>query len=390
MNKHRKIVITIGIAACVAALAAGCGPKPEPAPEVPPTPTEPTVLERIELARVYMDEGRVGDAAEHYRRILEIDPRNFDANLNLGIALMTMEDAEFVNQRDYTEIKQYFRTAAGLGTGDARPYIYLGTIDFKAGNHSGAIDRLAVAKSLAPNSESVHEMLGVSLVMTGSVETGKQELRRTLEINPYNEVANLELGNLYEKEDKNEPAMRHLERALDANPNLDMAIYVLERVYYEEGFYDRAEETCRRFLRFHPDDIQSLEILGWIYKRQEHTQEMIETYTELARLEPDNTGYWSPLIQHYMENNDYQRARDVLEECLGQNPYYAYGNVRYGQVLIHYGDESLGNGSRQEALRLFSLARDYLEKAKVDDRYSAAASQLIDQAESRIRQASSR
>ena len=194
----------------------------------------------------------------------------------------------------------------------------------------------------------------------------------------------------YEKEDRNNPALRYLEKALEANPNLDMAVYLLQRVYYEEALYDRAEESCKQFLRFHPKDIQSLEILGWIYKRQDRTDEMLEVYSRLSQLQPDDTGYWSPLIQHHMKNKDYAMAREVLEECLDHNPLYAYGNVRYGQVLIHYGDEKLASGYRTEALQLFSEAKDYLQKAKVDNRYSDAASQLIDQANGRIRQASAR
>jgi tetratricopeptide (TPR) repeat protein len=117
---------------------------------------------------------------------------------------------------------------------------------------------------------------------------------------------------------------------------------------------------------------------------------MLEVYERLTRIEPENTTYWSTIIQHYMENNDYERARGLLEASLGHNPYYAYGNVRYGQVLVYYGERAIESGKQQEAVRFFSLAIEHFRKARIDDRYSDAAAKLISQTESRLRDLSGR
>jgi tetratricopeptide (TPR) repeat protein len=382
-----KLLMKISIALGTVAIIASCGPKPPPAPPAPEAPVM-TTAERLELAGAYLDRGRVGDAAGYYQEVLKEEPRSFEANLNLGIALMTMEDARFANERDYSGVQRHFLAAKAARPDDARPYIHLGSLAFKSKDYRSAIENLSVATSLDPGSEPAHEMLAISFIEVGLDEAGREELIATLAINSTNEVANFEMGKIYEGESNNEAAMLHLEQALEVNPNLDMATWLLERIYYDEGLYDRAEATCKRFLRFHPEDIQSLEILGWIYTRQARSRDMVEIYTSLTNIEPDNTGYWSPLVQHYMEREDFAGARPILERSLKHNPYYAYGNVRYGQVLMHYGDESLRNGNVQAAIELFSQARDHLEKAKVDDRYHTTALQLIDQASARIRQAS--
>ncbi len=378
-------------AAIVIVTAAGCGPKPQP-PSEPPPAEEDTIThtERLEIARTYMDQGRVGEAADRYREILEYDPDDFEANLNLGIAVWTMEGAAFENERDYAGAETHFRRAREIKPDDARPYLYLGTIEFERKNHRAAIDRLSVATSLDPANESAHEMLGLALIEVGSEEAGERELHKALEINPLNQAANLGLGKIYESQDRNDSAMDLLERALDANPNLDMATYILQRVYYEEGLYEKAEAKCRQFLKYHPKDIQSLEILGWVYRLRGRTKDMLEVYERLTRIEPENTTYWSTIIQHYMENNDYERAKGYLETSLGYNPYYAYGNVRYGQVLMHYGERALEAGKQQEAIGLLSLAIEHFRKARVDDRYSDAATKLISQTENRLRGLSGR
>ncbi len=384
-----KRYVRLMVAAGLVAILAGCGPKPEPAPLTPPEEPVLTVGERLDIARVYMDEGRVGDAAELYRSVLDENSRSFEANLNLGLALMTMEDGRHQNNRDYSEARGHFTTAKELKGDDFRPHFYLGTLDFREKNYGGAIGNLEVAAAIDPGSEAAHEMLGLSLIEYGSAQRGREALERTLEINPDNARANVEIGRILEKEGEYAAAMSHLERALDANPNLDLATYALQRVYYNQGLYAQAEEKCHQFLMHYPDDIQSLETLGNIYRSQERTREMLEVYGKLTRKEPKNTTYWSPLVQYYMDAEDYKKARKVLESALRENPYYAYGNIRYGQVLLHYGDESLNTGDKMEALQLYGQAKLHFEKAKVDDRYVETAFRLIDQANIRIDKASS-
>lgn len=385
MKKVLTYVVGIGLIA----LASGCGPKPEPAPGAPPEEV-PTVEERLDAARAYMDQGRVGDAARLYESVLEENAASFEANLNLGLALMAMEDGRHSNERDYTEARGHFTAAKAIKGDDARPYLYLGTLDFREESFRAAIDNLEVAARLDPASEPAHELLSLALLEYGSAERAATELVKTVEINPDNANANLELGKLYEQEGRHETARVHLERALATNPNLDMATYVLERVYYNLGLYDMAEETCRRFLEHYPKDLQSLETLGNIYRSQGRTDEMIDVYTRLTEIRPDNTTYWSPLVQHYMDLEDYEKAKKTLEAALKENTYYAYGNVRYGQVLMHYGDESYEGGDKMKALQYYGQAKLHFEKAKVDDRYVKTAFQLIDQANLRIDKASTR
>ena len=387
MPRLNRSVAKFAVVPGLALALAGCAPKPDitPQPEAPPAEEVLTLEARHEIARAYLYEGRVGDAAGHYREILKESPGDFEANLNLAVALMTMENAKFANERDYTEIKEHLLAARDAGANDYRPYFHLGGLAFEAGDYAAAAEYLSTARDLDVGSEAIHEMLGISLIKTGDEVAGRRELLRALEINPENPAANFELGKIYEKEDNNSLAMAHLEKALAANPNLDMAAYLLERVYYEEKFYDKAEKTCRQFLKYHPEDVQSLEILGWVYRHQERTDDMLGVYRRLTRISPDNTGYWSPLVQHHMDNSNFSDARGLLEECLGHNPYYAYGNIRYGQVLMHYGDEGRRSGNNRQALELFTRAKEYFEKAKVDDRYAGTASQLIDQVNGRIR-----
>lgn len=329
--------------------------------------------------------GRVGEAAALYGEVLERDADSFEANLGTGIALLTMEEAKFQNQRDYTVISAHFEAARDSRPADPRPHAYLGTITYDEKDYAAAIGHLREAARLEPSDAHVHELLGLAFAETGRTAEAKTALHRALSIDPSLARANLELGKIYEKAGDNTEARAYLEKALSENPNLHLATYYLERVYYEAKLYDRAEAKCREFLKVYPEDIQTLEILGNIYRIEDRADDVFDVYTRLSRIDPGNTSYWSPVIQYLVEGRDYEAARPVLEEALKHNPYYAYGNVHYGKILLHMGDESAGAGDKEQARQLYTSAGEHLERARVDDRYAATAIKLIDAVNARVK-----
>ena len=368
-------------------MLAGCAPGPKPTPIIP-VPVEGPVFSAEEvLARAdsLLGGGRVGEAAALYGEVLEEDPGNFEASLGTGMALLTMEEAKFRNQRDYTVIKSHFEAARRARPGDPRPHAYLGTIAYDEEDYAAAIGHLKTAAGLDPGDAAAHELLGLSLAETGRTGEAKTELHRALSIDPSLANANLELGKIYEKAGNNAEARAYLEKALQEDPNLHLANYYLQRVYYEAKLYEKAETKCRDFLKFYSGDIQSLEILGNIYRIEGRADDVFDIYTRLARIEPGNTSYWSPVIQYLAEGQDYEAARPVLEEALKHNPYYAYGNVHYGKIMLRLGDESAAAGDNEQARKLYALASEHLERARVDDRYEATAIKLIEAVNGRLR-----
>ncbi len=373
-----------GLALCLA--LAGCAPGPPPPPVEGPPPEEPvlSVEEILAEADSSLEAGRVGEAASLYGQVLEQEPASFAANLGTGLALLAMEEGKFRNQRDYTIIRQHFEAARAARPEDPRPYAFLGRISFDEEDYTGAIRHLTSAARLGPDDAETAELLGLALAETGRTDEARGELHRALSIDPSLAEANLALGKIYEKAGDNSRARDYLEKALSENPNLHLATYYLQRVYYEEKLYGRAEDRCKEFLEFYPDDIQSLEILGNIYRLEDRDEEVFEVYSRLTRIEPANTSYWSPVIQYLTDRKDYEAAKPVLEEALRHNPYYAYGNVHYAKILMHFAREKEVTGEFTEAIDLYRLALAHLEKAQVDDRYVRTAISLSVQAGKRI------
>jgi len=385
-----RVTVTLKTVILTAALSlalAGCAPGPKPPPAQPVPVGEPVFSAEETLAEAdsLLGGGRVGEAATLYGQVLESDVDNFEANLGTGMALLTMEEAKFRNQRDYTVIKRHFEAARRARPEDPRPHAYLGTISYDEKNYVAAIEHLRTAARLEAGDARIHELLGLALAETGRTGEAKTELHRALSIDPSLANANLELGKIYEKADNNAEARVYLEKALSENPNLHLAAYYLQRVYYEAKLYDLAEAKCREFLKVYSEDIQSLEILGNIYRLEGRADDVFDIYTRLSRIDPGNTSYWSPVIQYLAEGQDYEAARPVLEEALKHNPYYAYGNVHYGKILLRLGDESASAGDNEQARQLYAQAAEHLDRARVDDRYEATAIKLIDAVNGRVR-----
>lgn len=372
-----------GLVLCFA--LAGCAGRPGPPVEEPAPAEEAAPSPELTLAKAdgYLEEGRVGEAATLYGQVLDQQPGSFEANLGAGIALLTMEEGKFENQRDYTAIREHFGAARDARPEDPRPYAYLGKISYDLKDYSGAAGQLARAAGLDPSDAQTAELLGLALAETGRTDEARRELHRALGIDPELPEANLALGKIYEKAGDNSRAREYLESAQSQNPHLHMASYYLERVYYEEKLYDRAANQCHKFLEFYPEDIQSLEILGNIYRLEGRDEDAFGIYSRLSEIDPENTSYWSPVIQYLTDKKDYDAARWALEEALRHNPYYAFGNIHYGKLLMHFAEESTAAGDRKQADDLYRLAREHLEKAKVDDRYAATAAKLISMIDAR-------
>ncbi len=384
----RRLLLFFCVVGLAMVLAPGCGPKKA---VVPPEraalrETEPTLEEELEIARAYYDRGRVGDAAEHYRSVIERDSTSFEANLYLGLSLLTMEDAKFTNERDFAVARKYLERASKLRSSDPRPFFYLGKLDFEDADYSSAVRNLEQAIQIEPSNGEAHAMLGIALDELGMHDRARNELYKAVGIDPDNELANLRLGILLEAQGDDEKAAGYLEQALKVNPNNDRALYILERVYYDNHLFQRAEDACRRFLRYHPGDVQSLEILGWIYRKQGRDEKMVATYRELVKVKPENTSYWSVLIKYFMDRARYQSAAETIRQSLQHNPYYAYGNLQYAQILMREGNELYHRGKSEEALARYVEAKEYLEKARFDSRYEGIALSLIDQISKRISQ----
>jgi tetratricopeptide (TPR) repeat protein len=145
----------------------------------------------------------------------------------------------------------------------------LGKALLLAGNGEAAEEQLQEATSLSPLSEEVYVEVGAALRDAGRLEAAAARYERAVELEPKNQLYNLDLGRIYST----------LSTAGGWN----------------EGYFEKAERTLVRAARQQPvpgssaDSQQAaLLALGDLYYRWDREEEAIAVYEQVLREDPES------------------------------------------------------------------------------------------------------
>ena len=206
--------------------ARGSGTAGEPTPDqepefIPDSPWEQKMAWAKERAR----DGRLEEAEELYRELVEEDPTNIRALNNLGVLLDEMGDPEgavaqlrMARRVDPQNLEVLGNLGAALGAlgryGEAEKELRLafrtdptnleiranlGILLFRRGLYDQAVDELKVVCDSKPDDSLAYFYMGESLNRLGKVDEAVEALKRVTELMPGNPKAYYTLGVLYDK-----------------------------------------------------------------------------------------------------------------------------------------------------------------------------------------------
>jgi tetratricopeptide (TPR) repeat protein len=139
------------------------------------------VLARIELAKDLVEAGRVEEAVPVYEEILDDDPDNLNATINL------------LNVSDFL------------------------------GRHDRLDDLYAHASKVYPNVQALHQIYGTSLARRGRLDEAAGVLRAALALDEADAETLTMLGEVVRAQGQFDEARRYFERALQARPSYRVA-----------------------------------------------------------------------------------------------------------------------------------------------------------------------
>jgi protein O-GlcNAc transferase len=270
----------------------------------------------------YLNNGRLEDAAECYRRAIERNPRYAEAYSNLGYV--------FEAQGNLDEAVALYRKAIGfnpnllaahqnlgfallnLGQNDAAEEILhrvialapehaaalqsLGAIAAQRGDFLQAETLLRHALKLQPDYVEAHNNLGAILHLMGRQGEAKASYRRALEIKPdYAEAHNnlgitlLALGQIGEAEVS-------FRKALQIKPDYAEAHSGLGIAMKELGQLDAAVASCRRALEIRTDYAEGYINLGNALKDLGQFDDAVSNYRQALEIKPSLVEAYSNIL----------------------------------------------------------------------------------------------
>ncbi|MBD3391528.1 MAG: tetratricopeptide repeat protein, partial [Chitinivibrionales bacterium] len=231
----------------------------------------------LEIARLYGKLGKTGEELAAYKKYVQKDPQNVEANVRLGTILL-----------DRGKISE------GL--------IYLET-----------------ANTLKPNNLDI--MLALAKGYTNSKRTGEAEdiLKKAKEIKPGDPAIRRQLVTLYRKTGDTREALSEVKDLLKlSRDNETLLLYA--RLLYSEGKHKDAADAIEDIRATDPENIEALMLLGKVLRARKKYDEAIETYKEVNYID----GSYAPAIleraEVYYEQSKPQWAQKFYERALRADP----------------------------------------------------------------------
>jgi Flp pilus assembly protein TadD len=327
-----------------------------------------------DLGFVYHAEGKREDSVAAYRKSVEAKPNVFESNLNLGLAL-----AEMVN----AEAEQYLRTATKLkpasnpGQGQKRAWMALGHL-LQGSKPEDALEAYRQAAVADPKDPEPHLLAGSILEKQKSADAEQEYqlalardaqnpealaaltnfymaqhrfgdaeslLRKLIVVHPNDASAHFQLGRMLAIAGKNDDAIAELQAGLKLDAADVKAQRDLADLYAENKKFDEAQKVYASLLASAPNDPELHHGLGRALLMQKKFGDAERELMKSAQLKPGVGEVYGDLAVAANENKDYPtaiRAADLRAKYLPENPmtYFlratAYDHMRDSKQASRY------------------------------------------------------
>ena len=147
------------------------------------------------LGRAKFNESNFAAAVSSFQRALALHPKYEEAENNLGLAWLELNETE--------KAKVAFQTAIdwqGDSPTDAQPFLNLGSLYASQSSFEQAIPYLEKAALLAPSNPKIHEGLAQAYAAQQRLGEAQKELERAVALAPGIPGLHFKLGQIYRKE----------------------------------------------------------------------------------------------------------------------------------------------------------------------------------------------
>ncbi len=206
------------------------------------------------FADVLADRGQLQEALAEYERALAIEPKNWQAEYNLGNARLKLGDVDGA-------VAAYERALAVEPT-FSKAVINLGAAESRRGNFAKAIATLRRALILEPDLPSLHVSLANVLAAAGDRPGARVEFETALTLAPGSPDALADFGAFLVDDGRPAEAIPILRRSLAIRPDVPERHVNLGYALVRSGDLAAAEVAYRRALELRPGYARPMEDLG--------------------------------------------------------------------------------------------------------------------------------
>jgi tetratricopeptide (TPR) repeat protein len=200
----------------------------------------------INLAQIYMEQHRMGDAADELYRALHLAPRNDEALARQGEWLVRN------NRSD--EAIPYLKKAIRLNSANVTAHYYLGMAQVERNEMDEALQNFNTTLWLQPRNGNAHYQMGRIYEGQGNAAGAVEHYRQALLYKPELAEARLKLADLYQNRADNPAALEQLKTTLGSTEPTWELTDRTAKLSMENEQPDQAVKLYRAWLNAHPED----------------------------------------------------------------------------------------------------------------------------------------
>jgi len=318
--------------------------------------------------------GKSAEAIAAYRKATQLDPKWFEAQQNLGLALAKSGDlpaaaaalktavtlkpttggqqalaAAWLSLAQVTEESQpqealaAYQKAAELDPTNPEAQLGPARMAERSGNATVA-EQQYLKLAASGNNDSIEQLIGLYLKQKRFADA-ESWLHKYISANPQNAAAQLQLGKLLAAQGKPQEAIAMLEPAYKASPDPKLA-RDLASLYLEAKQYPAAADLLRPLIAQNPTDPQLYLDYGSALMHELKYPEAQTVLLKAVQLKPDLVEAYSDLAYAAEQNKNYEltiRALDARAKLQPETPATlflratAYDNLRmYKPAAANY------------------------------------------------------
>ncbi|MGA7936907.1 MAG: tetratricopeptide repeat protein [Kovacikia sp.] len=298
----------------------------------------------LKIALQHQQEGRIEEAAQVYRQILEHQPDSIDA-LNLLGALV-------YQQGKFQEAVTCFEQVLSLQPNNPDSYNSLGIVLKGQGKAEEAVSYYRQALALRPNHPEVHNNLGNALRELGQVEAAIAAYEQALTLKPaYPEALN-NLGAMLKHQGNFEAAIEHYRQAIALKPNYLEAYQNLGVALQRQGDLAAAVQVFQQGVALQPNHPEIHNSLGNVLQQQGNFEAAIAHHRQAIALQPDYPEAHHGLANAWQQQGQLEEAVAQYQQALALRPNYPEACSNLGNALQEQGHLAAAIVQYQRALEL--------------------------------------
>jgi tetratricopeptide (TPR) repeat protein len=324
-----------------------------------------TPLIKYELARAYLQNRNMNQAAVALDQALTINP-NYDdavlmlAGINLGtghgdkvIEPMTrllrkrpdLRSAAFLLATAYGSLDRFddavvvLQEQAKLAPQDPQPQAVLGLTLRQAKRYAEARQAFEKAAQLAPDDLAVFNQLVDLDLLDKHFDVARQRIRRQFQKSPNLPAGHYWEGKILAAEGKWDAAEAELQKTIQLDPNFSNAYDLLVQTYLATNKLPQAVSQLEGLLSKNPNNTPALMTLGLIYDRMNDFPKERDAYEKLLAINPNFVSALNNLAYLYTERlNNLDKAYDLARKARQLQGQDASVGDTLGWVLYKRGD----------------------------------------------------